>query len=431
MIDNTPSSSPVVTDFDSSPYTALMDLLACYSYRWRTLSLDSGVKASHLRPLDRLTKEDLPLLETVYTGKLVLLVVGANPSAVPSTPPREEPTSFAKLLPQLSSLRSLHSRSGCLLTLDIASTYRRLTQLTLSSSILATVALRQIATSCRVLSTLTLQSFFYSPREDLVLSQEAPVDWPSLRELNLQLEGAGYYIGGHGHDAPSFHPVLKGTFDSILAPQLCRLFVQFGTSTSRPVEDVVPFQGFIASSPRLTHLHVLGYNVLDPESLSRCLQFAPSLTTLTIRPRTQHILGRRRLGSPRRPVVILPSPVWIPKLLSSLNELGSCPEMEMLDLGGCTPGDVNLILEFVQEESRSLKLKHFRADLSSLGEEGVRAVTSATLIETLGALRESLGITVDLEWKVSENTKHNDPSKGMPIENSPWARDSYHNQPPK
>ncbi|KAK1221276.1 hypothetical protein PQX77_015936 [Marasmius sp. AFHP31] len=386
----------------------------------RTLSLDSGVKASHLRPLERLTKEDLPLLETIYIGKPAFLVAGANPSALP-TPPLEDPTSFAKLLPQLSSLRSFHTQPRVPLALDTVSTYRRLTQLTLSSSILPNAALRQIAMSCRVLSTLTLQLFFHSSRENVALSQEAPVDWPSLRELNLQLEGAGYYIGGR-NDAPSFHPVLKGTFDSILAPQLCRLFVQFGTFTYRPVEDVVPFQGFIAGSPCLTHLHVQGYNVLDPEALSRCLQFAPSLTALTVRPCTEYFSGLRRL---RRLTVIFPSPVWVPKLLSSLNDLGSCPEMKMLDFGGCKPDNINSIVEFVQGEGRSSKLKHLRADLDFLREEEVRAVTSTTLTDTLRSLRETLDILVALEWQVSENAY--DPSKGMPIENSPWASDSYHN----
>ncbi|KAL0070035.1 hypothetical protein AAF712_002932 [Marasmius tenuissimus] len=432
MVDNTPSSLPIVTDFNSNPYTALMHLLLCYSHRWRTLSLGSGVKASHLRPLERLTRADLPLLETVYIAKVALLVeVTSSPD--PSISPREDPTSFANLLPQLPSLRSLHSRPGCNLVVEIASTYRRLTHLTVSLSIPPAAALRQIALSCRGLSTLTIQSFLYSSPGGaaavLTPLKENHVNWPSLQELNLQLEGPGYYTGAYS--SPAFHPVLRGTFDEIIAPQLRRLFVQFGQSTSRPVKDTVPFQGFVARSPHLTHLYILGYNVLDPEALSQCLQYTPSLTSLTVRPRMQFFSSRQEVRDLARipPTVIFPPPEWIPKFLSSLNGLGSCPEMELFHCGGCTPVDINSIIEFVHEESRLSMLKHVRAELGFLGEEGVRAVTSTTLKETLGTLRETRGISVDLEWQVSETIQLDDPSKGMPIEDSPWASDSSFNRP--
>ncbi|KAL0070033.1 hypothetical protein AAF712_002930 [Marasmius tenuissimus] len=405
-----------------------MYLLSCYSRRWKTLSLDSGVDASHLQPLGLFTREDLPLLETVYAGKLAL-IGGAHPSAPLLR--REDPTPFARLLPQLPSLRSFHSEPGYPLTLDIASTYRRLTQLTLGSSILPTVALRQIATSCRALNTLTLLSFLSPSQEDVALTQAAPVDWPSLRELNLHLGGVSYHSGSFRYDAPLFPPVLKGTFDSILAPQLRRLFVELGSFASRPIEDIVPFQDFITSSPRLTHLYILGYNALDAEYLSRCLQFAPALTSLTVRPLTPHFSSQPYVASPHLPTVTDAFREWIPKLLSSLDRLGSCPEMETFDCGGCTPGDVNLILKSVQGDYRSSTLKHLRVDLGFLHKEGVLAVTSADLTERLGVLRETKGISVKLEWKVPETIKFNYPSAGVPIEYSPWASDSYLNQPLK
>ncbi|KAK1227656.1 hypothetical protein PQX77_009331 [Marasmius sp. AFHP31] len=431
MVDNTPSSF-AVTGFNSSPYTALMDLLACYSHRWRTLALDSGVKTPHLRPLERLTREDLPLLESIYITKVSLLVeVASSPN--PSVSPREDPTPFANLLSQLPSLRSLHSRPGCNLVVDIASTYRRLTHLTVSLSIPPAAALRQIAMSCRGLSTLTIQSFFYPSQQGGAAAPVLPlnenqIDWPSLQELNLQLEGSGYYTGAY--NSPAFHPVLRGTFDEIVAPQLRRLFVQFGP-TPQPVKDAVPFQGFVARSPRLTHLYILGYNALDPEALSRCLQYTPSLTSLTVRPRMQFFSSRPDVRTLARipPMVIFPPPEWVPKLLSSLNDLGSCPEMESFRCGGCMPVDLNHIIKFVHGESRLSMLKHVRAELGSLRQEGVRTVTSTTLTKMLGTLRETRGISVDLEWQVSETIQLNGPSKGMLTEDSPWASDSDLNQP--
>ncbi|KAL0070036.1 hypothetical protein AAF712_002933 [Marasmius tenuissimus] len=398
-----------------------MDLLSRYSHRWRSLSLDSGVRSSHLRPLERLTSTDLPLLETVYIGKSLLV------KAAPSTPPAssyETPSSLANLLPQLPSLRSFHSQPGCNLAVNIASNSRLLTQLTVSLSIPPSTALRQIATSCRCLRTLTIQSYYYSSHEDgaaaaLLPLTEDPVDWPSLHELNLQLEG--YYTLSHD-TGPTFHP---GTFDSIITPHLHRLFLQFGQFSSHPVVNLVPLQGFITSSPRLTYLHILGYNALDAEALSRCLQFTPSLKTLKLRPCTRFYPGRRPHSTRRRRVVV-PPPEWVPKLLSTLNDLGSCPEMEAFDFGGCIPDNINSLLEFAQgHRGRSSTLKQLRADLGSLGKEEARTASSADLAERMSTLRETKAVSVDLEWTAARTSKPDDPAKGMPNENSPWASDSY------
>ncbi|KAK1231227.1 hypothetical protein PQX77_005663 [Marasmius sp. AFHP31] len=422
MSDHTPSNAPAVTDFDSSPYTALMDLLARYSHRWRTLSFDSGVRSSHLRPLERFTGADLPLLETVYIGKSLLLE--ATASSTPPASSHETPSSLANLLPQLPSLRSLHSQPGCNLAVEIASNYRLLTQLTVSLAIPPGTALRQIAMSCRCLRTLTIQSFYYSSVEDgaaaaLLPPTEDPVDWPSLHELNFQLEG--YYTTSY-ETGPKFHP---GTFDSILTPHLHRLFLQLGQFSSHPVADLVTLQGFITSSPRLTHLHILGYNALDAEALSRCLQFTPSLETFKLRPCTRFYPGRRP-HSTRRRRVVHPPPEWVPKLLSTLNELESLPKMETFDFGGCIPDNISSLLEFAQgHRGRSSTLKQLRADLGSLGKEEAQTASSADLAERMNILRETKGVSVDLEWTAAKTSKPDDPAKGMPNENSPWASDSY------
>ncbi|KAJ8078168.1 hypothetical protein PM082_000374 [Marasmius tenuissimus] len=426
MSDYTPSNSPAVTGFNSTPCTALMNLLASYSHRWKTISLDSSVETWHLRPLDQLTRADLPLLESLYIARPGLCdefgLIGP-PGAIP---PHEYPTPFANLLPQLPSLRSLHSQPASPAVVDLASTCRGLTRLTLRLLMPPTVVLRQIATSCRALHTLTICSDLGASSENntaaVLFPEEFPVEWSSLRELNLMLDGVGYFI--RTGSTSTFRPFLKSTFDSILTPQLRRLSIQFARAHSRwlPVEDALPFQSFIASSPRLTHLRIAGHNVLGAEALSRCLQLAPSLSTLTLQTRTPAATAPRPRKDYLRDSVLLPPPEWLQKFLSSLKDLGACPEMEMLDCGRCRLGEINSILEFAQGDRRSSTLKRLRADLGHLYEEEVHTVNSDAVVQTLDNLQETKGILFDLEWKLVEEPTDPDfdPSKGMPVETSPW-----------
>ncbi|KAL0070021.1 hypothetical protein AAF712_002918 [Marasmius tenuissimus] len=428
--DSTLSDPPAVNSSESSPCRVLTDALEHYSHRWKTLSLDSGVRASQLRSFERLTREDLPLLETVYIGKLALLVEN-NPSTAPPTLPREDLTPFANLLPQLPSLRSLHSQPASPTVLNLASTCHRLTQLALSVHIPPTVALRQLATSCRALNTLTIRSnLAFMPPEDVAATVlfpgVPPIEWHSLQEFNLLLEGSAYYIGSLSNI--SFHPLLKSTFDSIITPQLRRLFIQFAWARSPPApvdSDIVPFQGFIDSSPYLAHLKITGYNILKAEALSRCLQLAPSLITLRLQARSRPPRGE---GLRKRHWEFPPTN-WLDELLSSLNDLSACPEMKMLDCGRCRSSDINSILQFAQGEVRSLTLKRLRVDLGQLSEEEVRTVNFDAVVRTLNTLRKTKDLSCDLEWEFVESTEpQNDPSRGMPIETSPWASDSYFDQ---
>ncbi|KAK1221265.1 hypothetical protein PQX77_015925 [Marasmius sp. AFHP31] len=430
---NTLSNPHAATDFDSGPCTALMDVLACYSHRWKTLSLDTGVGASHLQPFERLTREDLPLLETVYIGKLALLGQN-NPSAAPPALPTENLTPFANLLPQLLSLRSLYSQPASPPVLELASTCHRLTQLTLSVHMPPTVMLRQVATSCRALYTLTIHSILLgslsrNTAANVLFLREPPIEWPSLQEFNLLLEGSGYYTGGLLDI--SFHPILKSTFNSIITPQLRRLFIEFAWATSPPApvdSEIVPFQSFIASSPHLTHLQITGYNIFKAEALSQCLLLAPSLTTLGLQVRYRPPHGQREGLRPRQ--WLFPPTEWLYNLfLSSLNNLSACPEMEMLDCGRCRLSDIDSILQFAKGEGRLSTLKCLRADLSHLSGGDIYTVTSDAMVHTLDTLKETNGLSCNLEWKLAEPTEpQNDPSKGLPVETSPWAGDNYLDQ---
>ncbi|KAK1221268.1 hypothetical protein PQX77_015928 [Marasmius sp. AFHP31] len=432
MSDCTPLNSPAAIDLNSTPYTALMDLLACYSHRWKTISLHFSVDSSHLRSLERLTRADLPLLETLYIAKCGLFVEVGMISGSP-IPPRVDPTPFANLLPQLPSFRSLHSQPASPAVLNLASTCRGLTQLTLGLSMPPTVVLRQIASSCRDLHILTIHSDLWASPEDdaaaMLFANGPPIEWPSLQELNLLLEGSGYYVNTGGTASNTPHPFLQRTFESILTPQLRRLFIQFPrVRPKKPlVENTVPFQSLIASSPHLMHLQLSGYAILNAEALSQCLQLAPSLATLALRARAPLRTGRRgfRQGS-----VVLPLSGWLQRLLSSLNDLCACPEMEMLDCGRCRHTEINSILEFAQSWDRRMsRLKCLRADLGHLDEEEIYTVNSDAVVQALRALRGTNDISMDLEWervaKPEPTKSHFDPSQGMPTGTSPWADDIF------
>ncbi|KAJ8078181.1 hypothetical protein PM082_000387 [Marasmius tenuissimus] len=421
MVDKSPSSPLAPVDTESeNPYTASMGLLVRYSHRWRILALDSRIKASHLRPLERLTAEDLPILEIVYAGSLGLLALRTT-GTPPSTLPPRSPTAFADILPKLPSLHSLHLRRASKSLLDVQSCCLRLTELTLIFAIEdpnPIESLREVAKASRALKVLTIQSYLL-PRRTALLTTVIPdvgdaVSLPSLRELNLLLEGT---LHSRQDGVRTFHPHMRNTFNSIDAPQLRRLFVQLGRpSTSTMADETLPLHNLITTSPHLTHLQISCYRSLKAEALSRSLLSAPSLNTLILRACPFPGPTRQKTQNSVPPLG------WTTILLSALNGLGSCPELKVLDCGKCWTDDIDSILEFVQVEGRLSKLKHLQADLGSLTAEDVHAVFSPQLMATLSTLREAKGVAVNLQWEeVEANRSLVDPHNGMlEVSPAPW-----------
>ncbi|KAJ8078180.1 hypothetical protein PM082_000386 [Marasmius tenuissimus] len=416
MMDNSPSTIAAPVDIDSeNPYTALMGLLIHYSHRWRILALNNPIRFSNLRPLERLNAQDLPILEIVYAGSLGLLA--PRPDPPPHTRPQKLPTAFANLLPELPSLHSLHLRYASRSLHGVQSRCLRLTHLTLIFFVVEPnpfESLREVAKTSRALKVLTMQSHLFCRNSALPLTTVIPhkgdrVSLPSLEELNFLLEGV---IHTSQDGVQTFHYLFKDTFDTIDTPQLHRLFVELGRpSTATMADEALPFHNLIAASHHLTHLQISCYRSLKPEALSRSLQSAPLLNTLILR-----AWPLSKTNPYANTTTTAPPLGWITTLLSALNESGSCPELEVLDCGRCWTGDIDSILEFVQAEGRSSKLKHIKADLGSLAEEDVLAMRSPQLMETLSALREAKGISVDFKWEELETSRGSlvdDPHNGM------------------
>ncbi|KAL0070023.1 hypothetical protein AAF712_002920 [Marasmius tenuissimus] len=439
MADNTPPVFPhnhsgEVSD-ESAHYTKLMSFLVGYSRRWKCLSLGFGVSSSHQRALEHLVAEDVPLLETVHTGEFCLFTSSHDPfhgipptNALPQAPePGTSPAS--NLLCKLSSLRSLHIQQGSMSSLRIPLDWARLTELSFdfqpspfdsSPPPSAITVLQRIAQTCRSLVFLTFHSYFF-PGGVLL----DPVTWSTLRELRLILDGQ-FRDSNHDQDPDhagpfSFLPHVKDMYSSIVTPQLLRLTLQLGRrhNGGPAVDNDLPFHTLIKGAPRLTHLRIIGYHILGAEAFSRCLQAAPSLTTLILQPEWSS--SRRYPITSRRPSdrVIVPPTDWVPKLLSSFNELDSCPQLQVLDCGRCKPTDVTSFLEFVQTENRLSRMKQLRADMGDLWGQQVHMMTSPSLLETLRSLWTTHGISVDMKWRETEPTPEPQwrigPYYGLPV----------------
>ncbi|KAL0070026.1 hypothetical protein AAF712_002923 [Marasmius tenuissimus] len=434
-----PGLSDGQSDIVSAHLLELMHLLAKYSRRWKTLSFGPGVRVSHQRLLDQLTTEDAPLLETIYTGDFNLFAdihLFYPPGPWNNNPPQTgtpSPTPMANFMSKVSSLRYLHLQQGSIPTLGLSLGWSHLAELSLDFSPLDNsspsssprVLIQTIAQTCRALIVLTIRA--YLPLGEAGNAVAAPIEWTSLQELNISLDGifCDYTTpdGEPNTDAPFlFLPYIKHIYDCIITPQLLRLSIQLGHRRwgGPTADDILPFHTLIKSSPRLMNLRIGGYHILKPEALAQCLQSSSSLDTLILLP--EHSPSRRRRTTGPRPDSEAISPIsdWVPRLLLSLNNLSGlcgCPNLKLFDIGRCGEYD-NLIsiLDFVQSESRISKLKLLKADMGELwGKRALAMTSNASLIETLRTVQ---GISLDFKWKEieppSENYWRRNPRIGLP-----------------
>ncbi|KAK1223177.1 hypothetical protein PQX77_013944, partial [Marasmius sp. AFHP31] len=400
-----------------------MSLLAGYSRRWKVLSLGLAMKALYQWPIEKLVAEDVPLLEAIYTGEFALFKDNSQDSVHPETTHIDSGRApIANLLCRAHSLRILHIDPASVQSLHIPLEWGRLTELSLniqppwspgsSSSESPIVVLQRLAQKC--LSLVTLIFRCHLPDVLTGITSSSPIELNSLRGLSLLFDGqfCDYTDPDDELDRPGPYPFvssLEYIYSSISAPQLLRLTLQLGHNHwgDPATDDVLPFHVLIRTSPRLTHLRLIGYHILGAIPLSRCLQSAMSLTTLKLQP---GIPRYPYSGIPRVPYPgrgrALPPPGWVSQFLSSLNinNDGStiCLHLETFECGRCSLDDISSILEFFQGEGRRSSLRYFRADMGDVWRKEADTLTSASLAETLESLRKVHGISVDLEWNQVE-----------------------------
>ncbi|KAJ8078169.1 hypothetical protein PM082_000375 [Marasmius tenuissimus] len=425
-------------DAGSGSHTKFMDFLVGYSRRWKTLALGSGVCLWNQESFRNLTVDDVPLLENVYTSMNLftssISAIADFSTIAPPSPPL--PTVLAKLLPKISSLRSLRSVHESISILYLPFDWSRLTEFHLSclagSSMLPGTILRKLAKACHSMTTLSLQSEVMSRRIDIGSLGEI-VDWPSLRELNLSLEGGIYNLnsGTRTTEGHPFHPVIKDIFESINAPGLLRLSIQFRPSNRRPAPAgetiVLPFHDFVSQATRLTHIQIHGCRILDVAALSQCLQRAPSLKVLVLRQEPMKQPRGNRVAATQTHHVQVGG--WITGLLTSLNIAREhLSELEVLDCGQCGIEDVKSIMEFAGRwGGGASKLRQLKADVRELLASGVEFMISEGMNQALRDLRDAKGVSVAINWAKApprvqdgDRAKYDSPSTGLPVFSLGW-----------
>ncbi|KAK1221270.1 hypothetical protein PQX77_015930 [Marasmius sp. AFHP31] len=425
-------------DTGSGSHTKFMDFLVGYSRRWRTLALGSGVCLWNQESFRNLTIDDVPLLENVYTSMNLftssISAIADFSTTAPPSPPL--PTVLAKLLPKIPSLRSLHSVNESISILSLPFEWSRLTEFHFScltgSSMLPGTMLRKLAKACHSMTTLSLQLEVMSRNTDIGSLGET-MDWPSLRELNLSLEGGIYNLNlrnrHNTNEGHPFHPVVKDAFESINTPGLLRLSIQLRSSNGRPAPAgetaVLPFHDFVSRATQLTHVQIYGCRILDGAAMSRCLQRAPSMKMLVLRQEPMEQPRGNRVAATQTHHV--PFGGWIASLLTSFNIAREhFSELEVLDCGQCGIEDVRFIMEFARRWGGGVsKLRRLKADVRELA-DGVEFMTSGGMDKALRDLREVKGVSVDISWAKapprvdSDKAKYNSPSTGLPVFGLGW-----------
>ncbi|KAL0070027.1 hypothetical protein AAF712_002924 [Marasmius tenuissimus] len=424
-------------DAGSGSHTKFMDFLVGYSRRWKTLALGSGVCLWNQESFRNLTVDDVPLLENVYTSMNLftssISAIADFSTIAPPSPPL--PTVLAKLLPKISSLRSLRSVHESISILYLPFDWSRLTEFHLSclagSSMLPGTILRKLAKACHSMTTLSLQSEVVSRNTD-VGSLSETVDWLSLRELNLSLEGGIYNLnsGTRTTEGHPFHPMIRDTFESINTPGLLRLSIQFRPSNGRPAPAgetiALPFHDFVSRATRLTHIQIHGCRILDGAALSRCLQRTPSLKVLVLRQEPMRQPRDNCVAATQTHHVQVGG--WIAGLLKSFNiARGHFSELEVLDCGQCGMEDVKFVMDFARRwGGGASKLRRLKADVRELLASGVEFMTSERMNQALRDLREVKGVSVDMSWAKapprvdSDRAKYDNPATGLPVFGLGW-----------
>ncbi|KAL0577862.1 hypothetical protein V5O48_004134 [Marasmius crinis-equi] len=413
------SYSPSSTEGEGASRRMFLGFLFTYSRRWKTLAIGAGTWIWNSKVFGRLTAEDLPLLENIYTSmNLFSSPISAYPVwniTASMGPPL--PTSLAKLLPKIASLRSLHLTRECGLALDLPFDWSRLTVLTLFSLtdplLPPALILQKLAKTCLSLTTLSFHTDLL-PGGFVVSTvtspnSEDPVLWPNLTELNIILEEV---VNNFSGETP-FYPMIKDTFDAIHAPELLRLSIQLGPSSRSALGFAAsaPFHGLVSRSPRITHMQIYGSRLLQPEVLSGCIQLAPRLQALVLR--REPFVGK----GGAKAIHHSPSIGWLPRMLSDLDK--SNPELKFLDCGQCGMEDINAVREFAAKRPR---LKSLQAHFGTLEDRDIQMMTS----EGTKELREVKGLSVELSWEKApshvdlDRSKYDNPSIGMPTADRWW-----------
>ncbi|KAJ8073934.1 hypothetical protein PM082_012213 [Marasmius tenuissimus] len=426
------------------------ELLAQYSHRWRTVAVGQGVgQVLDLIPFETLVAKDLSSLEKFYSFGYIFSRDTDEHEQTSTLPP-------ARLLPHAHSLRhlKLHDALISAYTLSQSLPWHNLTELSISyvseGSLDSAAIMRTLADQCQSLVTFCfdIREMRYS-----TLAHDA-AEWPSLQNLCIKFQFPPLQFDRpitFGDTIPNsvernevlvHNRAVFDAFESVTLPSLVRLSLDFEDLPYTPLPDsndpildtgTLPFERLIQRSHcHLTHFELL-YLRVGAKPLIRVLQSLETLVSLN--------LGHTTLKSIVHPTCRRPTHYgdfltvqrgWLERIFRELlstssedrNELPEfllCPKLRELRVGGCSPDESDIVLDFAMKRPN---LGVLRVDFGWVSAEDVRRnMDSQRMQEGTKMLREAREVVMD--WKWTEMSKRSpwidrSPTEGMPGDQHSW-----------
>ncbi|KAL0563316.1 hypothetical protein V5O48_018756 [Marasmius crinis-equi] len=390
--------------------TGFTELVAQYSHRWGTLVFGFATETLDLSPFDRLTPQDLRLLEDVH-GFGTLFFRHMRPAV--SDPGSANLSPLAHLLSRASSLRRLKLINESIIqtTLSLPLAWSRLTELSISlasrNSLTPGQVIRALAKQCRSLITFSLENEWRIRHTDHDIDvNSSPFEWPSLQDLSLSFRCPCFTSNPDG--SSTLLPVIANTFMAVVFTSLTRFSVCIEDRSHNPSQalmDTAPFEALLLSSQRsLVSLEVSCPQYFTLEALLRVLRPLNALTSLNLG-HTTASLGRvmHEGDAPSDRAYY-----WCSMLLQAIDSdyENVCPGLEEVGFWRCYVNEVDALLRFAVQRP---KLRAFRVDFGQ--------AASRFSLESRAEMEVLRERGVGMSWSYMEVVKdqpHDNPKNGIP-----------------
>ncbi|KAJ8095566.1 hypothetical protein PM082_023096 [Marasmius tenuissimus] len=407
--------------------TEFTELLGQYSHRWKTVAFGRGVEALDLASFQRLAPNVLTSLESFHGSGMLW---DTERSAGFTASRRERYPPLVHILAQAPSLRRLRLAHESIseTTLSLPLPWGNLTELSMPSlepvSISPGRILQILATKCHSLITLSLDigssrhPLLHDDRSQAVSS--TPVRWPSLQNLRVAFQGLCFRFDGidlNGDDAAiaTLDPIVVETFRSVVSPALssfslglAEYYIPYNSYENGPATfaiDKLPFEDLLQRSQTLTHLELLSPRTFNAEAILRVLRPLEMLVSLNLGHKT---LGRRKGAGDGGITFQAPwRRAWLKRILQALLSSASdlepesqkdaflvCPRLEELNVGGCSPDEADILIDFAMKK---LALTVLRVDFGTVRTPEIGSFLESEEVKVLKEVR-----SVVLDWKWDE-----------------------------
>ncbi|KAL0573077.1 hypothetical protein V5O48_008888 [Marasmius crinis-equi] len=363
---------PPATDQNTQGlHVRFIESLLRYSRRWKALSL-SHLPAHALAPFNRLTSEDLPLLEEFRDPGML-----SNNFISPGMTANDiQYSSFISTVGNLPSLRNLRISFRGEFDLPPQFEWSRLTVLHIRfsrspGSFDSLSSLQRISQLCPLLAECTLSLRYpvagAEPAQET--SRIESQEWRSLQKLDLSLTGPG---------STSFAYYISTLFRSITIPALkhLSLFVkchQFHTQapndppSPRPIHVDQAIEDLVLRSQ--CELARLDLTIPSWDNLGMTLDVLPSLTTFNVDPSFSTVFPAEL------PIGTSSFETIFQALMPSAGSI-RCPKLEKLSINRCLTQNAVDLVDLADARARTTPLQVLRARFGMLSVGNIRTLKS-------------------------------------------------------